>query len=259
MYLTILIYEETPDPTEAARNLSASIAQNQSIENLDILFYGWRSSVYQTEILRGLAEYTQIRRLALSIGVQADSLSTLLSKTKSLAVLELCSVRFEETLDPIEAAQYLAACIAQNNSLELLICYNLDSLLYQSAILTGLAEQNTRIREIRLESTMVEVDVFSTFLRTVVVTTLYLTDLDFEVTPDPIVATQNLSRSIAQNSSIDFLICREVDSPYQAAIVAGLADNTRIRRFDIRAREDDEPDMGAMLVLVGGGQVKPLE
>lgn len=140
MFLTTLTlrrleFEETPDSAQAAQNLSASIAQNNSIEVMECS----GELVYQAAIFTSLAKHRLIREIDLSsMKVHVESLSTFLKETKSLTNLGLHSLEFTKTLDPIEAGRNLSASIAQNKSIKVMKCSG--ELVYQAAIFTGFAE-----------------------------------------------------------------------------------------------------------------------
>lgn len=122
--------------------------------------------------------------------------------------------------------------IAQNNSIKILTCTDLKS-PYQDAILRGfcLGSQNSSIKTLNLYTTKLNVKALSTFLRTTTsVAELDLIAPHFEEPLNPIEAARNLSASIAQNSGIEVLSCADLELVYQAAILSGLAKNTRIRK-----------------------------
>lgn len=91
---------------------------------------------------------SSIEKLRLAdLAVHIDSLSTLLRNTTSVTHLQLRYVKVEQTLDPAQAARNLSTSIVQNNIIQVLECYQMQS-LYQEAILTGLAK-NKRVYELQ--------------------------------------------------------------------------------------------------------------
>lgn len=244
-----LEFADSLDPTEAAQDLSTSIAHNDSMKELTC--HGLQS-VFLSAILTGFAEHTQIREVKLTnMHVYVDSFSTLLTNTKSITTLvviwEGLREMFDPTFDPAETtAQNLATSIGLNNSIAVLEC-ELAS-IYNTAILTGLCKHK-QIREIKLSGT-VDADLLSTFLRKITsLETLKLRNLETQDTLDYAATARNLSASFVKNDSIEVLICGDVDSSYQAAILTGLAGNTRIREFNLDLNEEYLlPGGGAMLL-----------
>jgi hypothetical protein len=104
--LVRLYVEETLNPAEAARDLSASIAANTSIKVLDCARYCRPDqAIYFAAIFRGLAEHTQIQKLIWNkywhdwgiTVAEADALQlALTATTATLEHLEFRNVDFEE-------------------------------------------------------------------------------------------------------------------------------------------------------------------
>lgn len=81
------------------------------------------------------------------------------------------------------------------------------------------------------------------------VTNLRLWDLTFEELLDPVQAAQNLSASIALNTSIEVLICYEVENVrYKTVILTGLAEHRRIGELELYWWEPDLLGGSAMLL-----------
>jgi hypothetical protein len=67
----------------------------------------------------------------------------------SVTTLDLSWLKFEEAINPAEAALNLSASIAENTSLEVLHCGGVDS-FYLAAMFRGLAKQ-TKIKALTLK------------------------------------------------------------------------------------------------------------
>lgn len=102
-----------------------------------------------------------------------------------------------------------------------------------SQLLEAADGNNSSITSLSLKYVTVHANVLSTFLRiTKSVNTLDLYVMFSEETLAPGQAARNLSESIAQN--IEVLSCYNLESHYQAAILSGLTEQSRIREFTLK-------------------------